>query len=162
MGRFYFDANLTSAKDFIRGIPMFAVHAGQTYTSYWDTSDAEDFVDLQNIVAKVNPQVPVHLAMPRLYADHHFPKGAIWEKVAVTACRPMPGASWQPDGGYRAGGNIVMVIQNMAVTAVTPIPQFKGLPIPPAVQKNYLERQIGMQAYSAVAVSLWAQTANIF
>lgn len=98
--------------------------------------------------------------MPRTFADQYFTKGAEFSKLVIYAYRPMASASRQSDGGYRVGSTIAMVLKaNQApirVLSVTPILQFKGIPTPPQVQKNYLERTIGNQAYSAVAVTLFA------
>jgi hypothetical protein len=110
MGQFYFDATANASRQFIRDLPMYAMHAGQSFTGGWDTAKADSFIAFQNIMWKVNVQVPVHLAMPGTFADQHFTKGTEFSKLVIYAYRPLASASRQSDGGYRVGSTIAMVL----------------------------------------------------
>lgn len=152
---YYFDANLTNGREFFRGIPMFAVHVGQSPNGGWSSSTVDGFGGFQQMMWTVNVQVPVHLAMPRFYANQYFTKGKEYQKLAIYAFRPMSGTSWQSDGGYMVGASIALVIKELKVVSVNPILQWKGLPPPVQVQKNYLEKKLGREAYIPMAVTLF-------
>jgi len=157
---FYFDANATTTKDFIRGIPMFAVHAGQGREQGWESATVTSKAGFESITAKMNPQVPVYLAMPRTYAGRYFTKDRVYSKLAIYAFKPVSGSS-SMNGGYMVGASIALVLKEVKVVDVVPIPQWKGLPIPPQVQKNYLEKLIGRETYIPVVVSLFVMQGDV-
>ena len=158
---FYFDANATTQKDFFRGIPMFAVHAGSGYEHGWESGEVTSKAGFDSIAGRMNPQVPVFLAMPRTYAGRYFTKGREYSKVAIYAFKQVYGSSSQ-NGGYMVGASIALVLSQVRVVDVVPILQWKGLPIPPQVQKNYLEKLIGgREAYAPVAVTLFVPQGDV-
>lgn len=158
---YYFDANATSQKDFFQGIPMFAVHAGGGNENGWESAGVTSKAGFDFIAAKMNPQVPVHIAMPRSYAGRYFTKDREYSKVAIYAFRPVPGSSWQSDGGYMVGASIALVLKQVKVMNVVPIPQWKGLPSIPQVQRNHLEKLIGRETYIPVAVTCFVMQGDV-
>lgn len=150
---FYFDAT-ASGKSFTRGIPMFAVSIGESLAQGWQSANIQDFAGYEALMDRVNVQVPVHLAMPRLFANATFQVGATFEKIAVSAFRPRNSTD------YMSGSTITLVIKNVKVLSLTPILQWQGLPIPPQVQKNFLEKKIGRETYIPMAVKLWVYEAE--
>ena len=158
---FYFDATATSAKDFFRDIPIFAVHAMTEFPAKWESGEVTSRGEFQEMMGRLSPQVPLYLAMPRVIAGRYFTKDREYKKIAIYAFRPVSGSSWQSDGGYMVGATIALVIQNVQVKEVVPIMQWKGLPAPPQVQKNYLERKIGRETYAPVAVKLWCSQGDV-
>ena len=157
---FYFDATATSPKGFYRDIPIFAVHAMTDYAGGWESGEVTSQGEFQEMMGRLSPQVPLYLAMPRVIAGKYFTKDREYSKVAIYAFRPMRSA-WQSDGGYMVGATIALVIKDVRVLDVVPIAQWKGLPIPPQVQKNYLERQIKTETYNPVAVKLWVSQGDV-
>ncbi|HTK38103.1 MAG TPA: hypothetical protein VL325_06395 [Pyrinomonadaceae bacterium] len=153
--RFYFNGNAPIHNDLIRDLPIFAVTVGDNFAGGWASASADSKMALENIMNVVNVQVPVHVAMPRIYAHQYFNVGKEYPKLSIYAFRPMPGQSWQSDGGYMVGPSIAMVIKQISVTKITPIHGWTGLPAIAQVQKNYLERKIGNEAYAPMAVSLF-------
>jgi hypothetical protein len=151
---YYFDANATSGREFFRGIPMFAVHAGFGREQGWDSARVTSKAGFEDLVSRINVQVPVYIALPMTFAGRYFTKGRNYTKVAIYAFKYMRGQSWHSDGGYMVGATIALVLKDVTVVDVVPVPGFKGLPIPPQVQKNYLEKTIGTATYSAAAVTL--------
>jgi hypothetical protein len=152
---YYFDANLAGERDFFRGIPIYAVHVGQDVSGGWSSNTVSGFGGFQHMMWTVNVQVPVYVAMPRFYANQYFTKGKEYKKLAIYAFKPMPGQSWQSDGGYMVGATIALVIKDLKVVNANPILQWKGLPPPVQVQKNYLEKKLGREAYIPMAVQLF-------
>jgi hypothetical protein len=162
MSTYYYNANAPAKNDLIRDIPVIAVHAGEAVGSQWQSNQVQDAGGFQSITWIVNPQVPVHIAVPRPIAQQYFQPGKTYEKLSVYAFRPMPGASWQSDGGYMVGATIALVFKPVMVQTVSPIMQWKGLPPMPQVQRNYLEKKFGRDAYVPVDVKFFAQQADIF
>jgi hypothetical protein len=157
---YYFDANATAQKEFFRGIPMFAVHAGSGYEHGWESGEVTSKAGFDFMAGKMNPQVPVHIAMPRTYAGRYFTKRREYAKLAIYAFKPVHGSSWL-NGGYMVGASIALVLKEVKVVNVVPIQQWKGLPIPPQVQKNYLEKLIGRETYVPVAVTLFVLQGDV-
>lgn len=155
---YYFDANATSEREFFRGIPMFAVHTGGGYEHGWESGGVTSKAGFDFMAEKMNPQVPVHLAMPRTYAGRYFTKDREYSKVAIYAFKPVT-RSW--GDSYMVGATIALVLKEVKVVSVVPIPQWKGLPATPQVQKNYLEKLIGREAYTPVAVSLFVMQGDV-
>jgi hypothetical protein len=151
---YYFDANLTNGRDFIRGLPMYAIHAGSSYDGGWQSNSITGFGGFQHMLWTVNVQVPLHIAMPRMVANQNFGLNKEFQKLAIYAFKPMPGASWQADGGYLVGASIALVIKEFRVVKHTPIMQWKGLPALAQVQRNVLEKRLGRETYAPVAVTL--------
>ncbi len=157
---FYFDA-MAFGKDLIRDLPMFAVHSGQTTDSGWSSAGVNDAGGFRMMMDIVNPQVPVFLAMPRMYQNNYFVKGRSYSKLTIYAYRQTNGLTWGANGGYLMGASIALVLKDVQVMDVKPIMQWKGLPIPPQVQKNYLEKKIGRETYIPVAVQLFASQGDV-
>jgi hypothetical protein len=109
----------------------------------------------------VNPQVPVHLAMPRLFASQFFKPKSQYSSVSLTAFKPLRGNGFESGVGYMTGSPVTMVLHNVMVNSVVPILQWQGLPIPPQVQKNYLEKKIGREAYAPVEITMFVQWGEI-
>jgi hypothetical protein len=157
---FYFDANATAKKDFFRGIPMFAVHAGSGYENGWESGEVTGKGGFDFIAAKMNPQVLVRIAMPRTYAGRYFTKDREYSKVAIYAFKPVYGSA-SLNGGYMVGASIALVLKEVKVIDVVPILQWKGLPGMPQVQKNYLEKLIGRETYAPVAVTCFVMQGDV-
>lgn len=157
---FYFDS-MAYGKDVYRDLPAFAIHAGQTIEGGWASAGVSDVGGFRRIMEIVNPQVPVFLAMPRMIQTSYFAKGRGYSKLSVYAYRQVPGSLSGTNGGYLQGASIALVLKEVTVVEVSPIMQWRGLPIPPQVQKNYLEKKIGRETYIAVAVQLFAQQGDI-
>ena len=144
---YYFSAT-ANGKTMIQGIPMFAVTIGAGYSQGWQSEVIRDFGGFKAMMDRVNVQVPVYLAMPRLYAASTFKVGQAYDKVAVTAFKPINSTD------YMSGASITLVLNQVEVVSAASIFQWKGLPIPPQVQKNYLEKKIGRETYIPTAVAL--------
>lgn len=152
---FYFNGNAPIHHDLIRDLPIIAVTVGDNFAAGWASATANSKQALENMMNVVNVQVPVHLAMPRFYAHQYFTVGKEYPKLSIYAFKPIPGQSWQVNGGYMVGPTIAMIIKEISVTSLTPIHGWSGLPAMPRVQMNYLEQKIGREAYAPVAVSLF-------
>jgi hypothetical protein len=157
---FYFDG-MAYGKDLIRGLPMFAVHTGQSTDTGWDSAGVNDVGGFRMMMEIVNVQVPVFLAMPRMYQTTFFTKDRSYSKLTVSAYRQVPGSLSGTNGGYLTGASIALVLHDVRVVDVKPIMQWKGLPIPPQVQKNFLEKKIGRETYIPVAVQLFAVEGDV-
>lgn len=157
---FYFDA-MAYGKDVIRDLPMFAIHTGQNTSTGWTSAAVNDVGGFRMMMDIVNPQVPVFLAMPRMYQNNYFAKDRTYEKLSVYAYRQVPNSLSGANGGYLVGQSIALVLQQVRVVDVRPIMQWQGLPIPPQVQKNYLEKKIGRETYIPVAVQLFAMQGDV-
>jgi len=144
---FYFSAAAHGSK-MIQGIPMFAVTIGASYAQGWQSGEISNFGGFKAMMDRVNVQVPVYLAMPRLYAESTFKVGQEYDKVSVIAFRPINSSD------YMSGATITLVLNQIKVVSAAAIFQWKGLPIPPQVQKNYLEKKIGRETYIPTAVAL--------
>lgn len=150
---FYFDARL-KGKDYIQGVPMFAVHVGETTDFGWSSTGVTGSNQWQPLMWRIDPTVGVFLAMPRLYANQFFTKDRHWDEVIVGAFRPMQTAAGD---NYLGGASVALKLSNVMVVGSRPIMQWKGLPIPPQVQKNFLEKKIGRETYIPTAVQLMVQ-----
>ncbi|HWA56115.1 MAG TPA: hypothetical protein VG692_02620 [Gemmatimonadales bacterium] len=157
---FYFDG-MAYGKDVIRDLPMFAIHTGQGTETGWRSAGVSDASGFRMLMEIVNPQVPVYLAMPRMYQTNFFTKDRTYSKLSVYAYRQVYGSLSGVNGGYLMGASIAMVLQDVRVVDIKPIMQWKGLPIPPQVQKNYLEKKIGRETYIPVAVQLFASQGDV-
>lgn len=158
--KFYFDAMAYGKDLFLRDLPMFAIHTGQSVAAGWDSARATDAGGLRMLMEIVNPQVPVFVAMPRLVQASHFAKDRSYSKLSMYAYR----GGYDPsdvNGGYRLGSSTVLVLKNVKVMDVQPIMLWGNLPTPPDVQKTYLEKKMGREAYMAAAVKLFASTGDI-
>jgi hypothetical protein len=158
--RFYFDA-MAYGKDVFRDLPMFAIHAGQSTSEGWDSATATDVGRFRMVMQIVNPQVPVFLAMPRPVQAAYFPKDRTYSKLTVSAYRQIASSLSLGNGGYLQGFSFALVLKDVKVMEVRQIMQWGNLPNPPDVQKNYLERKMGREAYFPVAVRLFASNGNI-
>ncbi len=157
----YFDSAARGAQ-FHQDIPTFAIHAGQSVNGGWDSWDCQTPGDFTQIMNIVNPQVPVHLAMPRYYATKYFQPNTQYSSVSVSAFKPQRGSSGLETGqGYMVGNPVAMVLHNVQIKTVVPILQWKGLPIPPQVQKNYLEKAIGREAYAPVQITMFVEWGEV-
>lgn len=157
----YFDSAVRGAQ-FHQDIPTFAIHAGSGLEKAWDSWNCQTPGDFKQIMIVVNPQVPVYLALPRYYADKYFQPKVSYTSVSVIGFKPYKDSSGDESGqGYRIGNPVTMVLHNVMVKAVDTIYQWGTLPKPPMVQKNYLEKAIGRQAYIPVQVTLWAQWGEV-
>lgn len=150
---FYFDARL-KGKDYIQGVPVFAVHVGENTDFGWSSAGLTGNGQWQDLMWRIDPTVGVHLAMPRMYANQFFTKDRHWDEVIVNAFRPMQTAAGD---NYLGGSSVALKLSNVLVIGSTPILQWKGLPIPPQVQKNFLEKKIGRETYIPTAVKLMVQ-----
>ena len=157
---YYFDA-AARGNQYYQDIPTFAIHTGQDVDDGWLSAKVTDAGGFSWMMTIVNPQVPVYLAMPRYYANKYFQPRATYSSVTLNAFRPLRGNGFESGLGYMTGNPVTMVLENVMVKAVVPILQWKGLPIPPQVQKNYLEKAIGREAYAPVEIELWVQQGRI-
>jgi hypothetical protein len=151
---FYFDVT-AHGKVMVRDQSTFAITTGENMSRGWESADITDYFGFKSIMDRVNVQVPVYLAMPRVYAQGTFQVGQQFDKVLVTAFKQVNAMS------YMMGASITIVLQNVKVLSHTPIMQWAGLPIPPQVQKNYLEKKIGRETYIPSAVKLWVYQADV-
>lgn len=138
---FYFTADLNIGRDFIRGVPIYAFHAGGSFQGGWSSTGVSSRGGFEHIMEIVNPQVPVHIAMPRKKALEVFPVNKTVEKINIYAFKPVSGNSSQSGGGYMTGTTIGMSIKLLKVTRHTPILQWAGLPALAQVQRSALEKQ---------------------
>jgi hypothetical protein len=157
---FYFDA-MAYGKDVYRDLPMFAIHAGQATDAGWASAGVRDVGGFRMVMEIVNPQVPVFIAMPRMVQTSYFPKDRSYGKLSVYAYRQVYGSLSGMNGGYLQGSSIALVLKDVRVVDVRPIMQWGNLPIPPQVQKNYLERKMGRETYIPVAVQLFAAQGDV-
>jgi hypothetical protein len=157
---YYYNSNALPASppnaDLIREIPTYAIHAMNAgYDQGWESNSVQSKGGFESLAAKINVQVPVHLAMPRPVANRHFSIGKEFSKIAVYAFRPVPSMAWM-NGGYMVGATIAIVLKQVKVLSVSPIMQWKGLPALKDGQRNYLEKMFGRETYAAMAVKLFA------
>lgn len=150
---FYFDARL-KGKDYIQGVPMFAIHVGENIDFGWSSAGVTANNQWQPMMWRIDRTVGVYLAMPRVYASQFFTKDRHWDEVIVGAFRPMQTAAGD---NYLSGTSVALKFSNVMVVGSSPIMQWKGLPIPPQVQKNFLEKKIGRETYIPTAVKLMVQ-----
>lgn len=150
---FYFDVT-AYGKAMVRDQSTFAVAIGESLAQGWDSADITNFTGFKNMTDRVNVQVPVYLAMPRVFAQGTFQVGKEFEKLSVAAFKQVNSQN------YLMGASITMVMKNVKVLGHIPIMQWGGLPIPPQVQKNYLEKKIGRETYIPVAVKLFVYEAD--
>jgi len=153
---YYFNANAHGQKpsEYYQDIPIFAVHPGQNILSNWESGYVVNKQGFEEMLWKVNVQVPFNIALPKIIAHQFFEVGKSYQKLSIYAFKYQRGSGWQSDGGYMVGSTIALVLPEVTVTKITPIFQWKGLPPPIQVQKNYLERKYGTAAYTSVAVTL--------
>lgn len=156
MGIYYFNGRAYGKKssEFYQDIPIFAVHPGEHVAGNWESGAVVSKQGFESILWRVNVQVPFNIALPRVVANQYFGLGTSYQKLSIDAFKNQPGSGWQSDGGYMVGATIALVLPEVTVTKVTPILQWKGLPAPIQVQKNYVERKYGTSAYAPVAVTL--------
>ena len=157
---FYFDAAARGSQ-FYQDIPTFAIHAGQDVSGGWMSAQVKDAGGFSFMMGIINPQVPVHLAMPRHYANQFFKPKSQFSSVSLSAFKPLRANGFESGSGYMTGTPVTMVLENVMVLSVVPILQWNGLPIPPQVQKNYLEKKIGREAYAPVEITLFVQSGRI-
>ena len=55
-----------------------------------------------------------------------------------------------------------LVLENVDVLSSFPVMQRKGLPFPPRVQQNFLNKKFGTEAYYTIAVKLSVQQGSAF
>jgi len=157
---YYFDAAARGSQ-YYQDIPTFAIHAGQNVNGGWMSAEVKDAGGFSFIMGIINPQVPVHLAMPRYYANKYFTPRSTYSSITLVAFKPLRANGFESGSGYMTGPSITLVLENVIVNSVVPILQWKGLPIPPQVQKNYLEKAIGREAYAPVEITLGVMTGRI-
>lgn len=157
---YYFDAAARGSQ-FYQDIPTFAIHAGPSVGRGWASAEADSPGRFAAIMEIINPQVPVHLAMPRYYANQFFKPNTQYSSVSLSAFKPLRANGFESGSGYMTGNPVTMVLENVMVKSIVPILQWNGLPIPPQVQKNYLEKKIGREAYAPVAITLFVEWGRI-
>ena len=155
---YYFEARLKGRK-YIQGIPVFALHVGQGPEHGWNSGTVTEAGQLADLVGRANRQVPVYLAMPRLYAHQYFIKNSQFSEVILSAFRPMQTAK---SDNYAWGASVELVLENVDVLSSFPVMQRKGLPFPPRVQQNFLNKKFGTEAYYTIAVKLSVQQGSAF
>jgi len=157
---FYFNGNANNGREFIREMPIFAITTGN-FASGWMSENADSMAHFKQMADTVNVQVPVHIALPRTFANKLLTVGKQYSSLSVTAFKPQINLTADPVGGFMSGPTFSVVLEGVEVKKVTPIAQWKGLPIPPQIQKNALERKIGRETYIPVAVSLFVYEARV-
>lgn len=155
---YYFNSNAKPTSpanaDLIREVPTYAMHYGSGPGTNWVSNGFTEKGHFDAMAERINPQVPVYLAMPAKIAEN-FTLKREFSKIVVYAFRPMGSTA------YMVGSTIAMVLENTVVTDVTPIMQALGLPALKDAQRNYLTKMLGTGAYNCRAVKLWVEMASV-
>lgn len=151
----YYNGNAPGPKDLIRDIPIYAFHPGKTLTDPWASAPARSREDLRVLAAMVNPQVPVHIALPSRYANQVFKAKTRYEKLVLQAFSHVNSLS------YMTGASFTIVFSNVKVEDVKPVMQYYGMPALVPDQRNHLEKKIQRDTYVISDVTLWAQQADV-
>ena len=155
---FYFNGTAAHNGAMLRDLPIYAIHAGQGFNSGWLSGQIRSAAQLKSLANQINGQVPVHLAMPKRFAEVHFPSGREFGRLEVAAFAPVQGVATADS--FMRGPSSTIVFREVVVQKSDPVFQWKGLPAPPMVQKVHLERRLGIHAFAVLAVRLFVYEAD--
>lgn len=156
---FYFNGTAAYNGTILRDLPIYAVHGGSNFSAGWSSGQMRSLGQLKSFAGQISGQVPVYLAMPKRFAEAHFPNGREFARLEVAAFEPVKGVG--AVDGYMRGSSSSIVFQEVFVQKSDPIFQWNGLPAPPMVQKVHLERRLGVHAFAVLAVRLLVRQADL-
>ena len=155
MSTYYFVADLPYGTILARDIPVFGFRTGDKVTTPpWPSAEAATDMGLKVLATRINPQVPVHFAMPVVTARNFFPFGRRFDKIILYAYKQ------NSIDGYMTGTSVAVVFRNVQVKSHSPSYDF---PLPPGVMKRHFETEKGMGRDFLIghSVKLFVQTAEV-
>lgn len=151
---YYFVGELLEKEE--RELPVFGFHSGKPPSLDWDSAKALNKDDFNNLLAVINPQVPVFFAMPKKTAQKVFPAKGSFEKVILNAWKV---ASKGANGdGYMEGTPILIKFSKVTVQDHSDAASF---PFTGDVQRARVEKSLGRDAHNVVTVKLSVKQANL-